>query len=78
MYTVVGIVHGSGTYEGNAYDNFKLHCLRDAKPGTEENGQITEVLKLKSDLFLSSDICLGSIVTPYYDKYGRIVQLIVK
>jgi hypothetical protein len=77
MYTVVGIVHSKGEFNGNSYDNFNLHCVRDAKPDTEENGQITEVIKVKSELFLSSDIDVGSIVTPYYDKYGRIVQLIV-
>ena len=78
MYTVVGIVHKVGDFNGQPYDNFNLHCVRDATPNSDEDGQITEVIKVKSDIFLASDITVGSVVTPYYDKYGRIVQLNVK
>ena len=78
MYTVVGIVHKVGDFNGQPYDNFNLHCVRDATPNTDESGQITEVIKVKSDMFLNTDINIGSEVTPYYDKYGRILQLIVK
>ena len=78
MYTVVGIVHSKGEYNGNSYDNFNLHCIRESKPDTNEDGSITEVIKVKADIFMSSDIVIGSIITPFYDKYGRIVQLDVK
>lgn len=78
MYTVVGIVHSKGEYNGNSYDNYNLHCIRDSKPNTDEDGHITEVIKVKSDLFLDSSIIIGSIISPFYDKYGRIVQLNVQ
>ena len=47
MYTVVGIVHKVGDFNGQPYDNFNLHCVRDATPNTDESGQMTEVIKVK-------------------------------
>lgn len=73
--TVVGIVHKSGTFNGQAYDNYVLHCVRPADENSNENGQITEIVKVKANLFLGSDVKIGSDISPVYDRYGRLLGI---
>lgn len=71
MLEVIGIVHASGTYNGQNYDNYNLHCVRDADSETED-GKITEIVKVKASYFEESSISIGDTIDVAYDKYGRI------
>ena len=76
MAIVVGIVHSSGEYNGRQYDNYNLHCLRDARPEySNEQGQITEVVKIKASDFSKYNISLGDEIKVYYDRFGRIDEI---
>ena len=72
---VVGIQRSSGDYNGIAYDNYKLHCLVPADESKQQEGQLTDVVKVPKTMFEDSDITIGSVITPYYDKYGRLTRI---
>ena len=75
---VIGIVHASGEYNGQKYDNYNLHCTRDADTGNEnEDGVLTEIVKVKASLFSETDINIGDTIDVSYDKYGRIKDIYV-
>jgi len=75
--TVVGIQEKKGEYNGNAYHNYLIHCLKD-----DDNalGQISEVLKVKvakvKEIFGKPmgledlDSIIGEDIRCYYDKFG--------
>lgn len=74
-YSVIGIVHSVGEYNGNEYDNYNIHCVRPADSKKEESGQITCIIKVKASLFIENPVTVGDTVTPYYDRFGRVVSL---
>lgn len=74
-YTVIGLVHSVGEYNGNKYDNYNIHCVRKADSTKEEVGDITYILKVKTSLFKENPVSVGDEVSPLYDRYGRIVSL---
>ncbi len=77
MLKVVGIVHSVGDYNGFAYDNYNLHCIRPADEKKEnELGEITEVVKVKSALFKELSVDVGSDIKVFYDRFGRIDSII--
>lgn len=81
---VVGIQEKKGEYNGNAYHNYLIHCLKD-----DDNalGQISEVIKVKrsnskeifgrkmdySDL----DDLIGEEIRCHYDRYGNASEILV-
>lgn len=71
MYEVVGLERRKGEYQGQSYDNMMVHCIRPCDTSKDEEGSITEILKIKFELF-DADIVVGSKVDPVYDRYGRI------
>lgn len=73
-FTVVGIKHATGEYQGVKFDNFNLQCLRDAASDSGEEGQICEIIKIKSSL-LDEVPQIGQVVEPIYDRYGRVVRV---
>ena len=77
MLNVVGIVHAQGEYKGVKYDNYNLHCTREAFPGINEEGLITEIVKVKASSFAEYGIQLGATIDVAYDKYGRIKDISV-
>lgn len=78
MLTVVGIVHAAGEYGGHKYDNFNLHCTREAdKNNINEDGCITEIIKVKASVFGEYGINIGDSIDVSYDKFGRIKEIIV-
>ena len=73
---ICGIAHREGEYNGQKYNNYMLHCLRNADEGKGEIGQISEVLKVSSSVFEGLvGIDVGVNVLPLYDKFGRIIDL---
>lgn len=81
MLTLIGVQRKTGNYEGNAYDNFNLHCINDAPPNPTICGNICEVVKLKAnrvrDAFgglVANDndwrSLIGSRIRVSYDRYG--------
>lgn len=72
---VVGIEHSSGTYNGAAYDNYKLHCLCGEQSSDKVDGQLTEIVKVPKVLFNSLSVAVGDEISPVYDKYGRLVRI---
>lgn len=73
---VIGIVHASGEYNGQKYDNYNLHCTREADANNpNEDGSITEVIKVKASLFDEYGINIGDTIDVSYDKYGRIKEI---
>lgn len=76
MFKVIGIVHARGNYNGQDYDNYNLHCIRPAAEHNEnEDGEITEVIKVKASLFDDCGIDIGDSIDVSYDKYGRIKEI---
>lgn len=76
--TVLGIVHSFGTYNDQPYDNYNIHCSRPAREGNEnENGTITEIIKVKASIFNESSVDLGDQIDVSYDRYGKVKEIIV-
>ncbi len=74
MLNVIGIVHASGTYNGQNYDNYNLHCVREAA-NDNEDGNITEIVKVKASIFDECSVSIGDSIDVAYDKYGRIKSI---
>lgn len=78
MLSVVGIEHRKGEYQGTPYDNYNLHCTRPAAEGNEnEDGTMTEIVKVKASLFADFAVNIGDNIEVSYDKYGRIKDISV-
>ena len=86
MLTVIGVQRKSGTYEGNQYDNFMMHCVNDAPSVPTIAGSVCEIVKIKAlnlravfDGLISSDAdwraLIGSKVRVHYDRYGNPEQI---
>ncbi len=78
MLNVVGVVHASGEYQGQKYDNYNLHCTRLAdEANLNEDGVITEIVKVKASLFNESGISIGDNIDVSYNKFGGIKNIVV-
>lgn len=78
MLKVVGVVHARGNFNGQEYDNYNLHCVRPAdEHNKNEDGEITEIVKVKASLFSDYDINIGDSIDVAYDKYGRIKDIAI-
>lgn len=71
---VIGLARRKGEYQGNAYDNMMIYCTRPADTTKDEQGQITEVIKIKTADF-PSIIDIGVEIRPIYDRFGRVVDI---
>ena len=89
MLTVKGVQRKFGTFEGNAYDNFYLHCLSDSPRVPTIGGEVCEIIKVKAgqlasvlDGVIKSDDDWRSLidckVRAFYDQYGNatLIQLV--
>ena len=74
MLKVIGIVHASGEYNGQKYDNYNLHCTRSPETDNED-GTITEIVKVRASLFDECNIKIDDTIDVAYDKYGRIKEI---
>lgn len=80
--TVIGVQDKEGTYEGIAYHNYLIHCVKD---DGDALGQVTEVVKVKvskcKEIFGKSmslddmDDLIGKDIRCYYDKYGSVNEI---
>lgn len=80
--TVVGIQEKKGEYNGNAYHNYLIHCLKD-----DDNalGQVSEIVKVKfasvKEVFGKPmslpelDSLIGEDIRCYYDKFGNATEI---
>ena len=80
--TVVGIQEKKGEYNGNAYHNYLIHCLKD-----DDNalGQVPETVKVKfasvKEVFgkvmsiADFDALIGCEIRAYYDKFGNATEV---
>lgn len=73
--TVIGIVHSVGEFNGQPYDNYNIHCVRPGLQDKNEVGQVSSIVKVKASLFVSSPVQVGDTITPYYDRYGRVITI---
>lgn len=71
---VIGYARKKGEYDGKAYDNVNIYCTRSGDPTKDEIGSIVEVVKVKYDLFPSL-VDVGVEIQPFYDKFGRVVDI---
>lgn len=79
---VVGIQEKKGNYNGVAYHNYLIHCLKD---DGESLGQISEVVKVKAskskEVFGKTvditdlDDFIGKEIRCYYDKFGSATEI---
>lgn len=74
MMYVIGLARRKGEYQGNAYDNMMIYCTRPADPSKDEQGQVTECIKIKYSDF-PEIISPGVEINPIYDRYGRVVDI---
>lgn len=82
MLTLIGVQRKTGNYEGNAYDNFNLHCMNDSPQTPTICGNVCEVVKLKAvrvrdafDGLVANDSdwrdLIGAHIRVSYDRYGN-------
>lgn len=77
MYTIVGFARRSGEFEGRAYDNTMLYCQKvDSDPSV--TGVEVEVIKVPTSAFERSGLKIGDSFMPYRDRYGRVVDIIIR
>lgn len=76
LFEVIGIQHKVGTYQGQPFDNmvFSVTTAADVQKG--EFGLIASQIKVKTSL-LTSIPTLGDIISPVYDRFGRVVGLTI-
>lgn len=75
-YEVIGFSSRSGEFEGRHFDNVLVHCVRPARSELE-TGSVCETFKIRrSDFNDCKSVSVGDEVTPYFDRYGRVVALI--
>lgn len=72
--TVIGYARKRGEFDGKHYDNVNIYCTRPGEPSNDETGAICEVVKVKYDLF-PSVVDVGVEIQPFYDKFGRVVDI---
>ena len=61
------------------FTGVKLHCLQELSSPTE--GQLTEVISVGSDkpiYPMAIGFPFGAVVTPIYNKYGKVNEFILK
>lgn len=71
---VIGLARRKGEYQGNAYDNMMIYCTRPAVPESNEQGEISDCVKIKFENY-SSLISIGSDIRVIYDRFGRVVDI---
>lgn len=72
--SVIGISRSTGEYNGTTFDNTYLHCIRPADEKKNQQGQICEIIKVKT---ASLDVIpeLNSFIVPYYNKFGQVQSI---
>lgn len=73
---VVGIQASKGEFNGVQYNNVKLHCLTPADVSKGHQGQLCDVIKVPKVLFDESGVSIGDEISPKYDRYGRVIEII--
>ena len=78
-YVVVGVERSQGDYNGQKYDNIKLHCFTDSEI---EEGHKTEILKVKNNFAERVELngnnlkyfreLVGCEIKPFFDRFGGI------
>lgn len=76
-FTVIGIVHSEGSYEGQQYNNYNFHCIKPADTSKGQVGSLCEIIKVKSSI-LDKLPQVDDIIIPVYDRYGRVQSIIVE
>lgn len=71
---VIGLARRKGDYQGTPYDNMMIYCTRPADSNRSEEGEISEVIKIKFENF-PSIITVGVEIEPVYDRYGRVTDI---
>lgn len=74
VFEVIGIQHKVGTYNDKPFDNMVFSVVVPADTSKGEVGQICSQLKVKTSL-LNKQYAVGDLVSPIYDRFGRIVGL---
>jgi len=79
---VVGVQQRSGEYQGNKYDNFLIHCLKE---DDDCLGEISEIVKVKAskvkEIFGRQmqpedwQNLIGKEIRQYCDKYGQTIEV---
>ena len=86
MLIVKGVSRKSGSYEGQPYDNFYIHCLNDSPSKPTIAGDACEILKVKAYRLhevlgglVKSDADWRALVDckirAFYDRYGNAEQI---
>ncbi len=71
-YSVIGIRHSSGSYEGKKFDNYYFHCIRPADESRGESGQICEIFEKIKASNLSDIPCFNDFIIPVYNRFGKV------
>lgn len=61
------------------FTGVKLHCIQEFS--TQKEGFLTEVISVGSDkpvYPIADELIFGTVITPVYNRYGRIDDIIVK
>lgn len=78
IYRIIGTIRKKGVYQNANYDNIMIHCVCEPeltdKLNDDQDGNLTEVFKVKTSLF-PVDCGVGSAIMPMYDRYGRICEI---
>lgn len=81
---VVGLEHKDGTFEGNAYDNYYLYVIDNAKKDSKALGLCPQKIKVKASVlhqFIAPDQ-VGELIRSkaeidfFYDAYKNVAKVV--
>lgn len=78
VFTVVGVAHRKGEFNGNRFDNFHVYATRDALLDKDETGVITKEYKIPAVYFEKNQIFVFDTFDDKdvsYDAYKRVKSL---
>lgn len=71
-YSVIGIRHSSGNYQGKEFDNYYFHCIRPADESCGEVGQICEIFEKIKASNLEFVPQINDFIEPFYNRFGKV------
>ena len=69
--SVIGISRSTGDYNGTEYDNTYFHCIKPANEEKGQQGQLCEIVKVKTSS-ISVMPQINDFIEPVYNRFGQV------
>lgn len=70
-FSVVGVYHRSGDFEGRHFDNYFVQCTFERNSDQNLQGLLVDQVKIPAIVY-RNDIVPGCVIDVAYDKYGKV------